>query len=179
MFLTSFLLFSSLILAQPQQNKALIYHQKKADKYYHDGNYPEMMYHCLQIVKLDPKDVETWSSIGYYYWSMGVDDSKRRDEFNSKALKYLTDGIKANSESYYLYDEVGKFYFNKSKDYVSAIEYFELAITKKDCTNIPFHILSKCYLAVNQPEKAKNILKKCLEKFPKDEKAKVDLNQMK
>lgn len=179
MYITSLLLFLSLASFQPQHNKSIIYHQKQADFYYHEGNYPEMLYHCLEIVKLDPKDVETWSSIGYYYWSLGVDNKKRRDEFNTKALKYLTNGIKANKESYYLYDEVAKFYFNKSKDYVSAIEYYELAITKNDCTNIPYHMLSKCYMAINQLDNAKNILKKCIERFPNDDKARVDLNQMK
>lgn len=176
MYLTYFLILLNFINFSPDKvNNSLKYHHKQSDIYYHQGNYPEMIYHCLEIVKLDPKDVETWSSIGYYYWSMGVDNKSRKDEFNLKALKYLTEGIKANAESYYLYDEVGKFYLNKSKDFISAIEYFELAITKKDCTNIPFHILSKCYLSINNSEKAKNTLVKCIDKFPNDEKARVDL----
>ena len=129
------------------------------------------------MVKIDPKDVETWSSIGYYYWSMGIDDKKRADEFNTKALRYYTDGIKFNTDTYYLYDEVGKFYLN-FKDYSSAIEYFEIAITKKDCKNIPYHILAICYEAKNDPVKALSTIKKCLDKFPNDAKAKVELNKL-
>ena len=96
---------------------------------------------------------------------------------NTKALKYYTDGIKANTDTYYLYDEVGKFYFNL-KDYSSAIEYFEIAITKKDCKNIPYHILAICQEAKNDPVKALSTIKKCLDKFPNDAKAKVELNKL-
>jgi Tfp pilus assembly protein PilF len=158
-------------------DKAWFYHHKRSDYYFHQGNYPEMLYHAKEMVKIDPKDVETWSSIGYYYWSMGIDNKNRAQEFNTKALKYYTDGIKANTDTYYLYDEVGKFYFN-SKDYSSAIEYFEIAITKKDCKNIPYHILAICYEAKNDPVKALSTIKKCLDKFPNDAKAKVELNKL-
>ena len=157
--------------------KAWYYHHKMSDYYFHKGNYPEMLYHAKEMVKIDPKDVETWSSIGYYYWSMGIDDKKRADEFNTKALKYYTDGIKFNTDTYYLYDEVGKFYLN-FKDYKSAIEYFEIAISKKDCKNIPYHILARCYEATNEPVKAVAVIHKCLEKFPNDAKAKVELNKL-
>jgi tetratricopeptide (TPR) repeat protein len=158
-------------------DKAWFYHHKRSDYYFHQGNYPEMLYHAKEMVKIDSKDVETWSSIGYYYWSMGIDNKNRAQEFNAKALKYYTDGIKANTDTYYLYDEVGKFYFN-SKDYSSAIEYFEIAITKKDCKNIPYHILAICYEAKNDPVKALSTIKKCLDKFPNDAKAKVELNKL-
>ena len=158
-------------------DKAWFYHHKRSDYYFHQGNYPEMLYHAKEMVKIDPKDVETWSSIGYYYWSMGIDNKNRAQEFNAKALKYYTDGIKANTDTYYLYDEVGKFYFN-SKDYSSAIEYFEIAITKKDCKNIPYHILAICYEAKNDSDKALSTIKKCLDRFPNDVKAKVELNKL-
>ena len=157
--------------------KAWYYHHKMSDYYFHKGNYPEMLYHAKEMVKIDPKDVETWSSIGYYYWSMGIDNKKRAEEFNTKALKYYTDGIKFNTDTYYLYDEVGKFYLN-FKDYKSAIEYFEIAISKKDCKNIPYHILARCYEATNEPVKAVAVIHKCLEKFPNDAKAKVELNKL-
>ncbi|MCF8494443.1 MAG: hypothetical protein K9G65_03520 [Rickettsiaceae bacterium] len=158
-------------------DKAWFYHHKRSDYYFHKGNYPEMLYHAKEMVKIDPNDVETWSSIGYYYWSMGIDNKNRAQEFNTKALKYYTDGIKVNTDTYYLYDEVGKFYFN-SKDYSSAIEYFEIAITKKDCKNIPYHILAICYEAKNDPVKALSTIKKCLDKFPNDAKAKVESNKL-
>ncbi len=157
--------------------KAWYFHHKMSDYYFHKGNYPEMLYHAKEMVKIDPKDVETWSSIGYYYWSMGIDNKNRAQEFNAKALKYYTDGIKANTDTYYLYDEVGKFYFNL-KDYSSAIEYFEIAITKKDCKNIPYHILAICYEAKNDPVKALSTIKKCLDKFPNDAKAKAESNKL-
>jgi len=158
-------------------DKAWFYHHKRSDYYFHQGNYPEMLYHAKEMVKIDSKDVETWSSIGYYYWSMGIDNKNRAQEFNAKALKYYTDGIKANTDTYYLYDEVGKFYFNL-KDYSSAIEYFEIAITKKDCKNIPYHILAICYEAKNDPVKALSTIKKCLDKFPNDAKAKAESNKL-
>ena len=59
-----------------------------------------------------------------------------------------------------------------------AIPYLEKAITKKDTTNIPFHILAKCYEIKNDPVKATSIIESCLKKFPNDAKAKAELNKL-
>jgi tetratricopeptide (TPR) repeat protein len=175
MILPIFLLFSSFSLGDV--DKSLTYHNKMADIYFHKGNYPEMIYHLNEKAKLDPKNVENWSDLSYYYWSMSVNEPKRKDEFWNKSLNSLKKGLEYNKESFYFWDEIGKFYISSKKDYSTAINYLNEAINKKDVDNISFHILAKCYLETNDVSKAINILLKCLEKFPNDAKAKADLKR--
>ena len=160
------------------QNSSIIYHNKMADIYFHKGNYPEMIYHLTEKLKYDKQDLQTWADISYYYWSMSVNEKAKKEYFAKKALSVLLDGLTHNKDSYYIYDEIGKFYLNSAKDYNSAIPYFEQAITKKDTTNIPFHILAKCYEINNKPAKALSIIESCLKKFPNDAKAKAELNKL-
>jgi tetratricopeptide (TPR) repeat protein len=171
--------FFFLLTLDVKSDKAWNYHNKMSDYYFHKGNYPEMLYHAREMVKWDPKDVETWSSLGYYYWSMSVDNKDKKDLYMKKALSIYLEGLEHNKDSYNLYDEIGKFYLNSAKDYNSAIPYFEKAITKKDCTNIPYHILAKCYELTNNSTKALTVIQSCLNKFPKDAKAKVELERLK
>ena len=171
-----------LILNFQQSNfndKSYSYHNKLADYYYHKGNYPEMMYHLLEKVKIDPKDVATWSDIGYYYWSMAVNNKLRENEFKNKALIYLNRGLKSNSETYFLWDDIGRFHLLKSKDYNSAIPFFEEATNKKDCKNITYHLLATCYEKNNRVNDAIKTLNECLKRFPNDAKAKSELDSFK
>jgi hypothetical protein len=71
--------FFFLLNLDVKADKAWFYHHKRSDYYFHKGNYPEMLYHAKEMVKWDPKDVETWSSLGYYYWSMSVDNKDKKD----------------------------------------------------------------------------------------------------
>jgi tetratricopeptide (TPR) repeat protein len=137
-----------------------------------------MIYHLTEKLKYDKQDLQTWADISYYYWSMSVNEKAKKEYFAKKALSVLLDGLTHNKDSYYIYDEIGKFYLNSAKDYNSAIPYFEQAITKKDTTNIPFHILAKCYEINNKPAKALSIIEFCLKKFPNDAKAKAELNKL-
>lgn len=177
MFLLS-LLFLSFDVKPINLQKAITYHTIQADHFYHHGNYPEMLYHLSEKIKYDSKDVNTWSDLGYYYWSMSVDDKKRKLEFEQKALKYLLNGLNLNKESSYMWDEVGRFYILCHKDFSKALPYFQEAVKKKDCQPVSFHILSQCYLKLNNVENSIETLEKCLSKFPNDAKARLDLNKL-
>jgi len=177
-FFTCMFLVLSLNCSIKDQKSSIIYHNKMADIYFHKGNYPEMIYHLTEKLKYDKQDLQTWADISYYYWSMSVNEKAKKEYFAKKALSVLLDGLTHNKDSYYIYDEIGKFYLNSAKDYNSAIPYFEQAITKKDTTNIPFHILAKCYEINNKPAKALSIIEFCLKKFPNDAKAKAELNKL-
>jgi tetratricopeptide (TPR) repeat protein len=157
--------------------KALQYHTKMADFYYHKGNYPEMLFHLSRKIHYDKKDVNTWSDLAYYYWSMSVDDKVRKEEFKNKAFKYLFEGLEFNKESAYLWDEIGRFYI-LSNDWNSALKYFETAVTKKDCQDITYHFLSQCYLKLGETNKAISALEQCIKKFPNDVKAKSNLKKL-
>jgi len=178
-FFTCMFLAFSLNCSIKDQKSSIIYHNKMADIYFHKGNYPEMIYHLTEKLKYDKQDLQTWADISYYYWSMSVNEKAKKEYFVKKALSVLLDGLTYNKDSYYIYDEIGKFYLNSAKDYNSAIPYFEQSITKKDTTNIPFHILAKCYEINKNPSKALSIIELCLNKFPNDAKAKAELEKLK
>ena len=88
------------------------YHTEKADIYYHRGDYPNMIFHLKEKIKLDKHDIGTYADIAYYYWSMSVDDTKRRKEFQLKALNILLEGLKNNKDSADMLDEVGNFFLH-------------------------------------------------------------------
>jgi tetratricopeptide (TPR) repeat protein len=159
-------------------DKAYNYHNLKADYYFHKGNYSEMLYHLKEKVKIDPTDMPTWSDIGYYYWSLSVDDKKRSQEFKDKALSNLMQGLNFNKTSYYMWDEIARFHVNKSKDFKAAIPFLVESTKRKDCTQASYHLLAMCYESNNDFENCKDVLKKCLEKFPDDRKALSKLNYL-
>ena len=168
------------MLAQlPEQSKAYKYHDLKADVYFHKGNYPEMIYHLLQKVKIDPKDVQSWSDIGYYYWSLSVDNKDRKTEFQDKAINSLKKGLELNKNSYYMWDEIGKFHLYRDKQFNLAKEYFQKAVEFKDCPMVTYHFFALCYELENNYGKAIKILEDCLKKFPNDEKAKSKIKSLK
>jgi tetratricopeptide (TPR) repeat protein len=175
-FLVSMLLLNTQVNSSDTSWK---FHHVKADYYFHKGNYPEMLYHLSEKVKYNPKDLVSWSDLGYYYWSMSVDDKKRSEEFKTKAFKYLEEGLKKNQETAFMFDEIGRFYIYKNNDYSKAISYFEQAVVKPDCDQITFHLLALCYEKTNNINGAIKTLQLCLNKYPNDAKAKSKLNSFK
>jgi len=171
----SILLFMSLLFVTPVSDvyeKSWKFHHMKADQYFHEGNYPEMLYHLQQKVKYNHKDLESWSDLGYYYWSLSLDNKSKSEEFKNKAINYLKLGLEKNPDSTFLLDEIGRFYIYKSKDFNSAIPYFEKAIKNLDCNNITFHLLSLCYEKTNRVNESIRVLYECLKRYPNDAKAK-------
>jgi len=158
--------------------KAIEYHTKMADFYYHKGNYPEMLYHLTRKIHYDKNDVSTWSDLSYYYWSMSVDDKIRREEFKSKAIKYLLEGLEFNKNTAYLWDEIGRYYIN-TKEFDTATKYFLEAIKRKDCQDVTYHFLALCFYKNNDLNKAIDTMESCVKRFPRDEKAKANLKKYK
>ena len=109
-FFTCMFLVLSLNCSIKDQKSSIIYHNKMADIYFHKGNYPEMIYHLTEKLKYDKQDLQTWADISYYYWSMSVNEKAKKEYFAKKALSVLLDGLTYNKDSYYIYDEIGKFY---------------------------------------------------------------------
>lgn len=117
----------------------------QADEHFHQGEYNHIYNLCRIVVQGDPHNVEAFGNAAYYLWS-----SDRSDE----AIAFLKQGIKANPNTYYMYDEVGAYYWLHFKDAASAIPYYEQAI-KFDC---PFfstwNSLAYCYEKTNAWDKA-------------------------
>lgn len=158
-------------------DKKITFHNHKADYYYHRGDYPNMLYHLIEKVKLDKHDMNSYSDIAYYYWSLSVDDKIRKEEFENKAIKYLNEGLGNNKDYAYFYDELGQFYIRK-KDFKTAKKFFEQAIKRKDVPLTSFHMLSNLLLKEDNVSGAKSILKECILKFPNDNKAKSKLREL-
>ena len=78
------------------------------------------------------------------YWSTGQ---------NEAAVDILNKGLAANRDNYYMYDELGSFYFLRVKDYPKAVTYYEQAIKFK-CPFFTWTALSHCYEKTDQWEKA-------------------------
>jgi tetratricopeptide (TPR) repeat protein len=178
-FIILCLVFSLNQVDQKKIDASYNYHTKMADKFYHDGDYPNMLYHIKQKVKLDKHDVNSYSDLAYYYWSMSVDDKTRRSEFQEKAMNYLLEGLKHNKESAYMWDEIGSFFVYNFKDLIGAITFYEEAVKRKDCKMTSYHMLSAGYYKKGEYKKAINTLEECVKKFPQDKKAQSKLQELK
>ena len=154
------------------------FHSKMADKYYHIGDFPNMIYHLQQKIKLDPHDVNSYSDLAYYYWSMSIDDKERKDEFKNKALNYLKIGLEKNKDSAYMYDELANFHL-RYRDYKTAKPFLLESIKKNDSPMTSYHMLVLVYLKENEIKKAIETLEICVKKFPSDAKAKSKLHELK
>jgi len=65
----------------------------------------------------------------------------------------LKKGLVANPNTYYIYDELGQFYWLHFKDYKNAIPYLEKA-TKFECPLMTWHSLALCYEKSGQWDRA-------------------------
>lgn len=152
-------------------NNSYNYHTKLAERNFHNGNYPEMLYHLKEMVKIDPKDVNTYSDIAYYYFSLSINDKERREEFQKKSINYLLEGLKNNKNDSNMWEQVGNFFVYNFKDVISARPFYEKAITFKNCRMTSYHFLAAGYYKQKNYDKAIEILEECVKKFPDDKKA--------
>lgn len=175
------LFFLSLLLFQnvnSKIDKKIQFHNDKAHKYYHSGDYSNMLYHLIEKVKLDKHDVNAYSDIAYYYWSMSINIKSRKEEFKNKAFYYLKEGIENNKDSAYMYDEMGRI-LTMDKNINAALPYFEEAIKRKDAPLTSFHSLAFIYFQKDKLKDAVVVLENCIKKFPDDVKGKSKLKEIK
>jgi tetratricopeptide (TPR) repeat protein len=116
----------------------------QADEHFHHGEYNHIYNLNRIVVQGDPHNVEAYSNSAYYMWS-----SDRGEE----AIAFLKQGIKANPNTYYMYDELGTYYWLHLKDAVSAIPYYEQAIKFK-CPFFTLNLLAYCYEKTGAWDKA-------------------------
>jgi tetratricopeptide (TPR) repeat protein len=116
----------------------------QADRHFHEGEYNHVVNLSHVIVQGDPHNLEAFSNSAYLLWSTGR---------NEDAEAILKEGIAANPTSFYMYDEMGRYWFLERRDPKSAIPYFETA-TKYDCPGSTWHSLANCYEKASQWDKA-------------------------
>lgn len=152
-------------------NRLYNFHVKMSEKYYHSGDYPNMLYHLKEMVKLDPHDTKTYGDIAYYYFSLAITNKEKRSEYQKKSIDYLMEGLKNNRNTPYMWEEIGNFFLYSLKDSTMAIPFYEKAITFKDCKMASYHFLAAGYYKQKKYDKAIKTLESCVKKFPDDKKA--------
>lgn len=118
---------------------------EQTDRHFHKGEYNHIVNLNRLIVQGDPHNLAAYENSSYLLWSM---------QRNAEGLAFLQQGLKDNTNTFYLYDEVGLFYSLYLKDYKSAIPYYEKAVTFKDCAINSWHGLAHCYEKTHQMDKA-------------------------
>ncbi len=116
----------------------------QSDDHFDHGEYNHSINLCRVIVQGNPRHVEAFAGAAFLLWSTGQ---------NENAIAFLKQGLRANPDSYYMYDELGSFFYVRLKDYPSAITYYEQAI-KFDSPFFTWSGLAHCYEKTNQWDKA-------------------------
>ncbi len=129
----------------------------QADAHWHKGEYNHYVNISRVIVQGDPRNVEAYSNSAYLLWSTGRNDD---------ATAFLKQGLAANSDSYYMFDELGAHYYYHLKDYANALPYYEKAV-QFTSPYITWSGLAHCYEKVNQWDKAVKTWEKVTALVPK------------
>jgi tetratricopeptide (TPR) repeat protein len=116
----------------------------QADAHGHEGEYNHFINLSRVIVQGDPHNMEAFATSAYLLWS-----TSRWDD----AEAMIKDGIAANPKSFYMYDEMGVYWFIERKNPKAAIPYYEQAV-KFDCPWGTWNSLANCYEKTDQWEKA-------------------------
>lgn len=99
----------------------------KADEFWHRGLTHRILPILKTIALMEPKFVLAWS-LGAWHLSYNLSAEARTErEANAlvaEGIKFLKEGLARNRERYDLYFELGWIYFDKLKDYETAIKYF-------------------------------------------------------
>ena len=115
------------------------------DAHWHKGEYNHNINIARMVMAARPDFVDFYANTGWLLWSMNRD---------AEAVALYEKGIKANPNTYYMYDELGQYYFMRKKDYPTAIKYYEKAVTFKDAEWRAWNALALCYERTGQLEKS-------------------------
>ncbi|HZO87373.1 MAG TPA: tetratricopeptide repeat protein [Chthonomonadaceae bacterium] len=116
----------------------------ETDAHMHEGEYNHIINLSRIIVQGDPQNLQAYENSAWLLWS-----TLRNDE----AIAFLKQGIQANPNTYYLYDELAFHYLDHLKDPASALPYYEQAV-RFPCPFFTWNNLARCYEKTNQWEKA-------------------------
>jgi tetratricopeptide (TPR) repeat protein len=142
---------------------------KQSDKHWHEGEYRHIVNIFRVITMARPDSMEAYTNAGWLLWSMNEDD---------EAVALYEQGLKANPDSYAMYDELGFYYFNRKRDYPRSISYYEKALTFKDCQPFALHMLAHAYEKTHQLDKALKTWERAAE-MPDNAPARANLERIK
>jgi tetratricopeptide (TPR) repeat protein len=124
-----------------------------ADAHWHKGEYNHIVNLSRMRLAADPANVELYSDAGWLLWSM------KRD---NEAVALYQQGLKANPDTYFMYDELGMYYMEHKKQYPEAVKYYEKAVACKDCPPPTLHMLAHAYEKNGQLDKALDVWKRAI-----------------
>ena len=117
---------------------------EQADAHFEKGEYNHLINLSRIIVQGNPRRVDIFADAGFLLWSTGRNDT---------ATAFLKQGLAANPDNFYMYDELGTHYYHRLKDYPNAVSYYEKAV-KYDCPFFTWSGLAHSYEKVDQWDKA-------------------------
>jgi tetratricopeptide (TPR) repeat protein len=141
----------------------------QADAHWHKGEYNHLINLNKIIVSGHPDNLDAYANMGWLLWSMD------RDE---EAVAIYKQGIRANPNTFYMYDELGYYYFLRKKDYKQAIVYYEQAVRFPDCPAPTVNMLAHAYEKTNQLDKSLKTWQRAA-KIPGNAPAKSNLEHVK
>jgi tetratricopeptide (TPR) repeat protein len=141
-------------------------YEQANDAHEHKGEYNHIINLNQVVMEGDPTNVETYSNNAFLLWSTSRNDL---------AVATLKKGLAANSNSYYMYDEIGNYYRLHFRDFKSATPYLEQALKFK-CPFTTYHGLALCYENQGQWDKAVKTWETAC-RFPDDKLAPVRLKR--
>lgn len=140
--------------------------REQVDNHFHKGEYNHIVNLERIVVQGEPGDYHAYEDSAWLLWSMTRNDD---------AIAFLKQGLKANPDTFELYDELGSHYLTLMKDPKDALPYFEKAVTFK-CPFFTWHNLAHCYEKTNQWDKAVKAWQTATQ-YPEDNLAPVRLRR--
>lgn len=174
LLLTSALYAQSSVPAATQKKMDVLWKRAEyrmvviGDHYWHDGFHYHLMRMLFVLAEVNPKNVETFSNLGYILDSYG--QSKR-------AFQVYDRGIAENPNEFDLYLDAGFWQFQKG-NYAQATRYLEKAITFKNAPVIVFKTLAHTYERMGETDKSIKMWEQTVRRFPNDAASKVNLERV-
>lgn len=138
------------------------------DVHFHQGEYNHIVNLSYILVQGVPYDMPVYADSAYLLWST---------DRNDQAIAFLKQGLKANPNSYYMYDELGQHYLIMHPSQPEkALPYYQQAV-KFNCPFATWHALARCYEQTNQWDKAVQAWQKAAKTYPDDALAPVRLKR--
>lgn len=135
----------------------------QADEHFEQGEFSHTVNLYRIVVQGDPTNLSAYANSAWLLWSTDRNDA---------AIAFLKQGMKANPNTYYMYDELGMHYLSHLKDPATALPYY-LEAVKRPCPYSTWHSLAHCYEQTGQWDKALATWQTTMAKFPDDALAKV------
>ena len=140
------------------------------DVHFHEGEYNHIVNLSYILVQGVPYNMPAYADAAYLLWST---------DRNDQAIAFLKQGLRANPNNYYMYDELGSHYLIMHPSQpAKALPYYEQAV-KFHCPYSPWHALARCYEQTNQWDKAVQAWQKAASSYPDDALAPVRMKRAK